>query len=105
MSVESIKKLVRCESEAKERLEHARREQGEMKAQASKDAKFMVEDLKKENEEKLRALEKEVEEYIKMVDGKLRAGMEDKIKSLNSIKNRKKTIDILVEHVSGINKK
>ncbi|CAD25162.1 hypothetical protein [Encephalitozoon cuniculi GB-M1] len=105
MSVESIKRLVQCENEAKERLEKARRELEEMRAQARDDARLMVEGLNKENVEKLLLLEKEVEEYIKMVDEKLKQELEMKIRELKNIKNRKNVVSALVEHVSGANGK
>lgn len=104
MSVESIKKLVLCESEAKERLEKARREQSEMKAQARMDAETMVEDLRRQNGERLAQLEKEVEEHVKMVDERLRADMEANVAALENVKNRQKIIDALVERVCRANK-
>lgn len=103
MSVESIKKLVQCESEAKERLERARREQSEVRAKAKDDARLMVEGLRRENEEKLAQLEKEVEEYIRVVGEKLRADMEMKIKGLKDIRNRREVVDVLVRHVCDTN--
>lgn len=105
MSVESIKRLVQCENEAKERLEIARRELEEMRVQARDDARLMVDGLKKENESKLLLLEKEVGEYIKIVDEKLKSELEMKIKELRNIRNRKDIVSALVKHVSGANLK
>ncbi|KAH9411976.1 hypothetical protein HK407_02g04230 [Ordospora pajunii] len=105
MSVESIKRLVQCENDAKERLENARRELEETKAQARADANMMLEGLKKENEKKLHALEKEVGEYMKVIEEKLSAELEDRVKALNNIRNREKIVSMLVQHVCGVEKK
>lgn len=105
MSVESIKKLVQCENDAKERLEKARRELEEMKVQAREDAKSMVEGLGEENEKRLLELEREVEEYIKIVEEKLRSELDAKVKELGRIKDRKGVVSALVDHVSGVSGK
>ena len=105
MSVESIKRLVQCENDAKERLETARKELEDTKAQARSDAKIMLEGLKKENEQKLHVLENEVREYMKLVEEKLSTELEDRIRSLNNIRDRERIVSVLVEHVCGVEKK
>ncbi|KAM0671417.1 hypothetical protein CWI42_021280 [Ordospora colligata] len=105
MSVESIKRLVQCENDAKERLETARKELEDTKAQARADAKIMLEGLKKENEQKLHVLENEVREYMKLVEEKLGTELEDRIRALNNIRDRERIVSVLVEHVCGVEKK
>jgi uncharacterized protein YdeI (YjbR/CyaY-like superfamily) len=100
MSEDGIKRLVQCENRARERLNSARREHEQMKAQASRDAMEIVEQLKQKNSERLEALEREINEYIKMVEEKLRAGNEVGIESLRNVRNRESIIEALVRRVT-----
>jgi uncharacterized protein YdeI (YjbR/CyaY-like superfamily) len=100
MSEDGIKRLVQCENRARERLNSARREHEQMKAQASRDAMEVVEQLKQKNSERLEALEREINEYIKMVEEKLRAGNEVRIESLRNVRNRESIIEALVRRVT-----
>jgi vacuolar-type H+-ATPase subunit H len=101
MSEEGIRKLVQCENKAKERLNSARREHEQMKAQALRDAMEVVEELRRRNNERLGELEREVEEYIRTVEEKLRAENEARVEELRNVKNREKIIEALVHRVAG----
>ncbi|EOB13809.1 hypothetical protein NBO_58g0016 [Nosema bombycis CQ1] len=99
MSTEGIKQLAQCEEQARERINEAKNNFREVKKQAIKDAENVVSVLKVKNQQKLKELEKQVEEYLELFERTEKEKFEMKIKDLENSKNEENLIEEIIKKI------
>lgn len=97
---DSIKRLIQCEEEARERIEQMRLYKEGMKRQALHDAELLVQIVESKNEQAIECMKSHAEEYIEA----LRSELDNDLRLFESEMSRKNLdslVDAIVHLVSG----
>lgn len=97
---DSIKRLIQCEEEARERVEQMRQYKEGMKRQALHDAELLVQMIESENEQAIECMKGQSEEYIEA----LKSELDDELRLFESEMSGKSLdslVDDIVRLVSG----